>query len=300
MFSEDQIRRKDIDTLKRWLRYKLSGYQVAIINIEPHFMLYRAVRCPERPDLVSRISYPRREHVTKLGRANRIEQPMFYCSCGGPAVFYELQAQPGDLVAMSEWEVMETLWMHNLGFHPDALRRIGTPSNIYRPRQTHPIPNESKQNARLRRQLSLAFTEDVPDGQETKYKQSVAINELHFDKASPLPRYVDGPRFDQVSGTVYPAMKMRGAADNVVMQTKFVDSSLRLNCVRYVRVEAVDVEKRAYTLLIEGIANTFEGGNIDWQKDLPEESLRRNFVELKDGVWVFRNERNGIYNIHFG
>jgi hypothetical protein len=49
--------------------------------------------------------------VTKLGRVNRIGKPVFYCSRAAPAVFYELRVKEGDLIALSEWEVAEPLWM---------------------------------------------------------------------------------------------------------------------------------------------------------------------------------------------
>jgi len=66
----------------------------------------------------------------------------------------------------------------------------------------------------LRQQLSEAFTEDVPEGEEWKYKLPIAINELLFEGAEQVPvGKPDGPRFEKVIGTVYPAMQMRGAAD---------------------------------------------------------------------------------------
>ncbi len=69
--------------------------------------------------------------------------------------------------------------MHNLGFHPQALRLIGAQTDNISMRHTvtHPIPGESKENARLRFKLSKAFTADVPPGKEYRYKQSIAINE---------------------------------------------------------------------------------------------------------------------------
>jgi hypothetical protein len=69
--------------------------------------------------------------------------------------------------------------MHSLGFHPRALMRIGAQANNISMRHhvTHPIPNETKENEKLRFKLSKAFTVDVPIGKEYRYKQSIAINE---------------------------------------------------------------------------------------------------------------------------
>jgi hypothetical protein len=239
IFTDDQLRRRDIDTLKQWLRRKLGGYAVAITDIRRDNLLYRGVPWPDRPTRIDHVSYPPAE-IVKLGRANRAGSPMFYASAAGPAVFYELRAKAGDRIALAEWHVTEPLWMHHLGFYRDAFQRMGGGDEVRDPRVMEPIPDESRANAKLRRELGLAFTYDVPEGKEYRYKGSVAIHERLFDGAGPLPTALNGPRHDRAAGTVYPALQMRGAADNVVLWPQFVDSSLRVNSIRYVRVEAVD------------------------------------------------------------
>jgi hypothetical protein len=214
IFTDARLRDKNVDALKRYLRSKLAGCRVAFSYITPDNLLYRGVPWQQRPSKIKELSYPPVDRVTKLGRVNRVGKPVFYCSRAAEAVFYELRAKEGDLIALSEWEVAEPLWMHNLGFHEDALRRVGASDVAIRPRWNNPFPNETKHNAGLRRQLSLAFTEDVRDGREYRYKQSIAINELLFDDAGPLPKYPDGPRIGRVAGTVYPAIQLRGSADN--------------------------------------------------------------------------------------
>lgn len=132
-------------------------------DIRPGNRLYRGVRCPTRPEQLERISYPPPDRVTQLGRVNRPRQSVFYCSIGAPAVFYELRAKPGDLVALSEWELVEPLWMHNLGYHPHALQRIQAPAHVMRPQLTDPIPNETPVNAPPKLHVgSLIARGDVP------------------------------------------------------------------------------------------------------------------------------------------
>jgi hypothetical protein len=58
MFSEEQLKRKDIDTLRRWLLHKLGGYMIAVKDMPQGQRLYRGVQYPERPQKISRISYP--------------------------------------------------------------------------------------------------------------------------------------------------------------------------------------------------------------------------------------------------
>jgi hypothetical protein len=88
MLSEAELENVDLDTLKRWLEDKLGGYIVAVkpmLAYNPllggNTQLYRGVRGEPRPNSISRISYPRPEHVTTLQRVNRAGQPRFYCSC---------------------------------------------------------------------------------------------------------------------------------------------------------------------------------------------------------------------------
>jgi len=298
IFTDGQLRDRDLDTLKRFLRYKLGGYIVAVTDIRSDNLFYRGVACQQRPSTIDRVSYPPPDKVTKLGRVNRIGQPIFYCSAASAAVFYELRVKPRDLIVLSEWEVAEPLWMHNLGYHQDALRRIGGPDVVERPRLTNPIRNEPRRNASLRRQLSFAFTEDVPEGQEYRYKQSIAINELLFDRAEPLPNPPGGPSSGRAAGTVYPAMRMRGAADNVAIWPEFVDSSLRIKSVRYVLVEAADEATSSYTFLTLALSHTFSGRDIVWQELHLPEIQRRSHIALEGGNWVLRDGFNRIYDLH--
>jgi len=298
IFSEDQLRRHDLDDLKRFLRLKLGGYGVVIRDLGAN-TFYRGVVCPERPETVGRISYPPAQFVTSLGRVNRIGRPVFYCSCGAPSVFFELRAKAGDLIALSTWSLAEPLWMHHLGYHEDSMRRLGAPTSAMRSSMIRPIPGETPENARMRRQLSLAFTKDVRPGQEHLYKQSIVIHELLFDRAEPLKTHPDGPRFDRAAGTAYPALQMRGAADNVALWPEFVDSSLRLRRVLYVRVEAADPASSSYSLLTVGISREFPDGHLVWQERLPPEGERRSHIDFIDGAWIMRDGAGRVYDRHF-
>jgi hypothetical protein len=80
MFKESQLRKNDIDALKRWLKVRLGGYVVAVKHIKANALVHRSVSCPARPDTVSRISYPPADRVTALQRLNRERQSRFYCS----------------------------------------------------------------------------------------------------------------------------------------------------------------------------------------------------------------------------
>lgn len=286
MFSDDQIRNKDIDTLKRFLRLKLGGYVVAIKDITAGNMFYRGVRWSQRPQNVSELSYPPANIVTKLTRVAREHVEIFYASSAPPSVFFEIRAKPGDRVALSQWRAREPLWMHNLGYHPGALHRMGVRELGARSVFANPIPNETKANERLRRRMSLAFTEDVMPGMEYRYNQSIAINELLFDKAGPLPTFSDGSRYDKAAGTVYPAIQMRGGSDNIAMLPAFVASSLVLRSASYVLVEDIDYARSSCTFLTSATAETFVDGIIGWKECVGTEAERRTRITFQNERWA--------------
>jgi hypothetical protein len=299
MLTDDQLRRKDLETLRRWLLRKLGGYVIAVKDMPAGQRLYRAVRCPDRPEQISRISCPPAA-IASVGRLNRNGQSKFYCSAGGTPVFYELHAQRGELFGFSEWETTEPLWVHNLGFHPRALMRIGAQSGTIdmRYRVTHAIPDETKVNDRLRYQISKAFTADVPKGKEYRYRQTIAINESLSEVAYMGGNFPDVPKDPKIAGTVYPAMKMRGDADNVALLPEFVDSSLRLLSVRYVEIEEADEPSSSYTFLTIAISQSFSGDMINWSNAVGPKEDRRTLIRIDDGHWVMRDGRGRtIYSV---
>jgi hypothetical protein len=160
----------------------------------------------------------------------------------------------------------------------------------------NPIPNESKANARLRRALSLAFTEDIQAGREYRYKQSIAINELLFGGAEPLPIFADGPQCDRAAATAYPAMQMRGSADNIAILPEFADTSLVLMSVRYVLVERVpDGTDSTYTSLTLAIGTPNPDHTIAWTSADGPEASRRSSIAFEGDRWVMRDGYDQIY-----
>jgi hypothetical protein len=93
-------------------------------------------------------------------------------------------------------------------------------------------------------------------------------------------------------------MGMRGDADNAVFLPEFVDSSLRIREVRYVKVEQANEAIAAYTWLTTAFANKFDADNIQWQPSIGSEPNRRSSIGLEDGHWVLRDGNNNIYDFH--
>jgi hypothetical protein len=162
-----------------------------------------------------------------------------------------------------------------------------------------PDPERDKLQRASAAGSSLACTEDVHKGDEYRYKLSIAINELMFDGAEPMPTdYPDGPRDGRAAGTVYPAMKMRGLADNVAIWPEFVDLYLRIELVQWELVEAADEQHSLYTVKHLATSREFPDGNIIWDKTPMDERRRRGTIALENGRWISRDGLNDVYDIH--
>jgi len=298
LFSESHLQRLTIEALKNQLRSKLGGMVRAVKYINAGNIIYRGIKWDNRPDLISQLSYPPTE-IAQLGRLNRSGQAVFYASCAPPGVFYELKAGEGSRIAFSQWEVKEPLWMHNLGYHADALALLGAAPNSARLPLIEPIPNETPHNKRLRKKVALAFTVDVPAGFEYRYKQSVALTEFWCKHQQRLPVYSGGPETEEIAGVVYPSLQMRGDADNLMLWPKFVHSSLTLRQVQYVLVEKADHTCLSFSFLTLAIASEFANGmSIKWCDDLPAENARRCHIALENGKWVQRDGQGNIYGVN--
>ena len=299
LFWREEVFRKDIDMLKRQIRSRLDGFRKRYSVWQNREFFYRGVVCDFLPKTISRIKQPPPSLVTKQGRLNRVAQSMFYASCGAPAVYYEIHSKVGNHIVVSTWELREPAFLHNLGFHPKSMRRIGGDRPGRVESFADPVPNETKRNAKLREQLSEAFTEDVSKDQEWRYKLPIAINEVLFDNAGPLPTdVVDGPRLDRVIGTVYPAMRMKGVADNVAIWPEYVERFLKLNHVHYVLVEKADPDKMSYSVLSVAQSSEFDGDKIIWRPGIEDERLKRGHISFEDGKWISRNGLGEIFEVH--
>jgi hypothetical protein len=134
-----------------------------------------------------------------------------------------------------------------------------------------------------------------PPGRNICTKLSIALNEsfeqVKFEFPDDGP---DLPRHKRIAGTVYPSMRMRGDADNIVLLPEFVRSSLALKMVQYVRVEAANEETSSYTFLTIAISNGFSDDNIEWMETLGPEDDPRCHIALENGHWVGRDGYNRL------
>jgi len=229
------LARADIDVLRLQVRFLLKQYSTVVIDWPVGQLLYRGVRIEteqQKPTTRSRISYPPVEFVKEFQRANRPGRPMFYCSVTRQPIFFELDVQPGDFVALSTWQSNVKFLANNVGFHASAFEALGA---------IRPVPwftNEIERSPALEvveAFFARQFTARNTEGETNKYKISAAIAEELCNKPVQL-NHPNGENI-QFSGLHYPTVAMFANSDNFALFPTFVDRYLQLICVEWIRVE---------------------------------------------------------------
>ena len=197
-----------IDEIKAVLNEILSAYGAYAKSIGKGQHLFRAMKHnadEERFESLTRI-YPDPRYLTKLGRANRKHQPMYYFSGDCVVALHEVKAKAGDLVTILECVpqddlspilipigIDELLAKHAVkagGDFPHASVRI-------QELLEHDVRNLQKYWM-IDEFLRTEFLKEVTDGNEHEYKTTVAIAELLLSYGIP-PRRIDGLAYPTIA-----------------------------------------------------------------------------------------------------
>jgi len=109
---ESNLANLEIDEIKRRLDPVFIGMAVEVPIIDPGTFLYRARKLGgdfRKPSGITRadLIYPPKAR-TRIGRLNRPNESVFYCSTGKEALFLELQdLKPGDELVLTFWQTTE-------------------------------------------------------------------------------------------------------------------------------------------------------------------------------------------------
>ncbi len=116
-----------------------KGVQRKGIIYEPGFDLYRTrtFTTAVRPKTISELSYPP-VAKSKLQRANREGQQIFYASAGFPTTLAESRALEGQYLIASKWKGQESLVLQAVGVSEDD--NVDELANLFRDIYTHPDP----------------------------------------------------------------------------------------------------------------------------------------------------------------
>ncbi len=212
--SIDFVKRADlgtvqIDELKAVLYEMLRAYGCFVKSIGKGAPLFRAVKHREDEVLFLGVNrmYPDPSYLTKLGRANREHQAIFYLSGDYTIAFHEVGAKPGDLISLLEcWprgdagpmlvpigidRLMKKHGVKAGGDFPEAAVRIQELLNN--------DPENLLKYGMIDEFLTEEFLKKIGEGQEHLYKTTVAIAEILFNFDTGLG-LIDGLAYPSVAG----------------------------------------------------------------------------------------------------
>lgn len=205
------------------------------------------------PSELSEYSYPP-VGVTTIGRANRINSPIFYASAGGPTTFVEARAQKGDILAVSEFRCHSEIMLQEIGF----------------------IRNESS-HSELEKSMHELFTQDG-DGL--------------YEYSSCIAHHLMGG--EQIHGLTYPSIISNNSSQNVALKPSFVDEHMHLAHVTAYFIKNVrdsskyDVEEVDFALPENGGLH-WKGRKKQWVLRKTDEELKMQ----SNGWWLDAYDLDG-------
>jgi hypothetical protein len=224
----ERIRKLDlkvttVEALKDALLPLFIGYQCKAPIFDPGLKLFRAHKRNEKSTTVRALSYPPAEYVTKPQRANGEGRPKFYCSSFRNTIFFEIRAEPGDLVTLSHWRTTAHLTVNPVGYSKEVFERTGSTREV--PAYAHTDFVVDAQHKLIQDFFREEFTRVVPDGSDHEYRLAAAIAEKH----------VGGPH---LHGVMYPTMAQAANAENFAIDPVFADANIQFLYAEIYRIDS--------------------------------------------------------------
>jgi hypothetical protein len=296
---EASLANLEIDEIKRRLDPIFIGMAVEVPIVDPGTFLYRARKLDGGFNKASGITradlmYPPKA-CARMGRLNRPNESMFYCSTAKEALFLELQdLKPGDELVLTIWQTTEKMFLNNIGYTQYVFDKLGAK----RPIPTWGVSGESRaqavvsfpdarteqaraaiasdSNREIREHLSAQFTCQVTDANLERYKLTVAIAELHLGT-------IIGHAAPQFAGLAYPSVRASANSDNLALLPWFVDQHLRFRKAVHARIDTVS--NSMFSITSCDAAKEFDDkGQLRWLGRLPNWQLPPGHTAIATGT----------------
>lgn len=243
------LRVVSVDGVKSLLTPALVGLRMEAPCFEVGLRLFRARAMP-RPTSRQELWCPS-FGATKLGRVNREKDVVFYSTTTRDGAIFEIQPQKGDTVGLGIWETTTDIRVSHLGYLPALFGEAGSRRPVP-PWARHPtVPDTDPANLELAKLIESEFTQQVPLGQEHRYKISVAVGEV----------LLDAPDIDALA---YPALRMRWNADNLALKPQVAERVLQFAGAEYLRIEEV-LNPGYRVALLASSDRLSDDGRIQWK-----------------------------------
>jgi hypothetical protein len=252
----------------------LDGFPTIAINIPPGKYIHRT-RKWTKPDNIRQVTYPPADRAT-LGRANAPGNPRFYGSIGRSVPFFEINPQIHDTIILSTWRTKDQMLLNSVGYTKESSVLLNSKRDLEKMYTSlDNIEKMDESQELINSFLAKWFVKQIAQEESGFYKVTTAIANILMAG-------------DVFAGLIYPTVKMFGNADNIVLDTKFVDKSLELVSIEYLEVtENAGVNFK--TELLDTTVKWDEMGNIEWSgRELGWSYPVFSRIEMKgeNGEWV--------------
>jgi RES domain len=265
------LERADVDFLKKLIAPVTHWYlhPAPVIGIGER--VFRAVSWEGRPLNKRHLSYAPPHKISSYQRANRPNDPMFYCSVGCSATIMELAPKNRTRLAISTWRAIKQMYVASIGYSEKNFKRQESqrwPQVWWTAwRKGDPEAALSRANQLVHEFLSEEFTKQVSDGCEWQYKLSVAMAEGFLNA---LPTKQEGLTGLQVSGLLYPSVATQANDDNLVLKRAAADECLEFVSVQYIEVTVKAGTPVEYEMKGLDYADSISAtGDIEWKGVFP-------------------------------
>ena len=276
-----RLRELEVDEIKKRLDGSLIGIEIKSPIFDPGAFLYRGRMFDshfkkENGVKLEQIIQPPKE-AAKLGRLNRANEPVFYCSMNKESVFFELQdLKDNDDLILTFWKTKQRMIVNNIGYTEQVFKELGAGRELpdFTPKldpegkeQTVELPTLSEEhravllsqdeNREVREAFSRLFMQSVPEAENYKYKLTTAIGEMHLGTVTH-----DSDKSIRFAGILYPSTRMWANGDNLALQSWFVGN---LEFRKAVHVKIKKKNEKSVDISYEDAAHEFdEDGNLKW------------------------------------
>ncbi|MBD1567611.1 hypothetical protein [Vibrio sp. S12_S33] len=275
------------EDLRKVLDRLMSGYKVEAPRYEAGLDIFRARIC-EKPGTIGECSYPPAQYVKERGRANDVNQSMFYGSNYRGVPLFELRCEPGDKIALSHWRTTAPLVLNHIGFTEETEERLGSnrslPAIYDFVKKTN---NFNDLNEMVHEYLGFMFSKPL-DGEEDQayYKLTSTISDMMMQS-------------EHINGLMFPTNQMFGNAENIILKPEYVEQSMDFISVEY--IEVISKEGATYEINSIDSATREDAGVLQWsgrplQWTIEKPGALYKFEYQASGIWVAKDLEGNILN----
>ncbi len=264
----------DIDNIKELLKLLFTGYALSTPFFDPGLILFRGIKYSDKPLNISFLSY--RKVGAAQGRANRKNEPLFYCATMREIPFFELDAKPGDKLVISKWKTTKPLPVNNIGYTEEVFNELNSNRENQKWNKNEKLHQEvvNEENIIVQNFLASRFSQLVPKDNTELYKLTIAIAEKHYVA-------------DIFQGLLYPTISMKANGDNFAIRPLFIENG----GLEFLEAEWIEVTKKydfKYDINVLDWANSVsETGDVEWKGRLPQWTIPEAdelFFSVENGV----------------